>query len=375
MTVHIDRVEARAKLKPRRDPYWHRVAQGRHVGFRRLTAGSIGTWLARFYDGETYQYKPLGDFAQLGEKQRFDAAKSASEEWFRHLGSGGSVESATVKQACARYVEHLRIEKTEAAAKDAEARFRRHVDSDPLGLVDLTKAKPTDFQGWRRRMLKAGTKGSFNRNAASLRAAMNLAHNEGLVSSMLAWRAALKAFSNVDGRRELYLDRDARLRLLSKASAEGQRFIKSLLLLPFRPGDVAKLKVEHFQEQQRCLKIPVGKTKSRIIPLSAEAVAHFKACAKDKLPGAWLVSRDDGRAWNKDSWADAIDPAAAAAKLPAATCAYSLRHAVITDLVTHGLDLFTVAKISGTSAAMIEKHYGHLQQEHARQALERLSIG
>jgi site-specific recombinase XerD len=51
-----------------------------------------------------------------------------------------------------------------------------------------------------------------------------------------------------------------------------------------------------------------------------------------------------------------------------------LRHSTITDLVTGGLDLFTVAKISGTSVAMIEKHYGHLQREHARQALKMLSL-
>lgn len=257
MTARIDRVETRAKLKPRRDPYWHRVAQGRHIGYRRLNASSIGTWLARFYDGETYQYKPLGDFAQLGEKQRFDAAKSAGDEWFRHLDRGGSTENVTVREACALYVEHLRVEKSEAAARDAQARFRRHVDTDPLGAVELARAKQKDFDGWRKRRLKKGTKASFNRDATPLRAAMNLAHDNGLVSSMLAWRKALKAVPDADGRRELYLDREARRALLSKASPEGARFIKALQLLPFRPGDVAKLKVEYFQEQQRSLSIPV----------------------------------------------------------------------------------------------------------------------
>jgi hypothetical protein len=29
------------------------------------------------------------------------------------------------------------------------------------------------------------------------------------------------------------------------------------------------------------------------------------------------------------------------------------------------LNLFTAAKISGTSVQVIEKHYGHLQREHA----------
>lgn len=46
-------------------------------------------------------------------------------------------------------------------------------------------------------------------------------------------------------------------------------------------------------------------------------------------------------------------------------------NAAITDLiVTGGLDLLTVAQLSGTSVAMIEKHYGHLRAETAVAALK-----
>ena len=101
---------------------------------------------------------------------------------------------------------------------------------------------------------------------------------------------------------------------------------------------------------------------------------QFKECAKGKLPGAWLVSRADGGQWRKEAWRDEIKLAAAGAKLPKATVAYTLRHSVITDLVKGGLDLFHVAKLAGTSILMIEKHYGQLQNEHAREALKRLSL-
>ena len=62
------------------------------------------------------------------------------------------------------------------------------------------------------------------------------------------------------------------------------------------------------------------------------------------------------------------------AGLPAATTAYAMRHSAITDLVTGGLDLLTVAQLSGTSVAMIEKHYGHLQADHAVAALALLAL-
>jgi hypothetical protein len=47
---------------------------------------------------------------------------------------------------------------------------------------------------------------------------------------------------------------------------------------------------------------------------------------------------------------------------------------VITDLVHDGLDLLTVAQLSGTSVAMIEKHYGHLRSEVAAGALAKLAL-
>jgi integrase len=58
---------------------------------------------------------------------------------------------------------------------------------------------------------------------------------------------------------------------------------------------------------------------------------------------------------------------------PGTTC-YAMRHSTITDLVTGGLDLLTVALLSGTSIAMVERHYGHLRAEHAEAALATLAL-
>jgi hypothetical protein len=52
----------------------------------------------------------------------------------------------------------------------------------------------------------------------------------------------------------------------------------------------------------------------------------------------------------------------------------SARYSTITDLVRAGLPLLTVAQISGTSAAMIERHYGHLVGDAARKALAGVTI-
>ena len=60
--------------------------------------------------------------------------------------------------------------------------------------------------------------------------------------------------------------------------------------------------------------------------------------------------------------------------MPKATVAYSLRHSVITDLATGGLDLFHLAALAGTSVLMIQKHYGQVRGDHARAALKKLAL-
>src|SRR5512135_2595220 len=98
MQVRIDRVETRDRLKCRREPYWYRLGRGRSVGYRKLTQGRPGTWIARIFDGANYPQQPLGDFATTAEKDRFDIAKRAAEEWFAHMDTGGTNTKTTVKE-------------------------------------------------------------------------------------------------------------------------------------------------------------------------------------------------------------------------------------------------------------------------------------
>jgi integrase len=340
-----------------------------------MSRGSAGTWVARFYDGEQYHYKALGEYLGPHEKDRFDAAKAAAEEWFQHLGLGGATDVASVKAACDKYVDYLKIENSNTAALDAAGRFRRLVYGDPIARIDLAKLTAAQLSGWKKRVLDDGaSKSAFNRNAASLRAALNLALKRRMIASDHAWVDELAPFKGAEGRRDLYLGRADRRKLIAKSAEEAQAIIRAMALLPLRPGDVAALMVADFDALHSILSIPAGKIKSRKIPLSGESLAHVKASAAGKLPAAWLFARADGRQWKKGAWRDAINDAVGAAKLPKAVCAYTLRHSAITDLVTSGLDLFHIGQLAGTSVAMIEKHYGQLRPQQMRDGLQVLSL-
>ena len=47
VATKIDTVSSRDRLKPRREPYWHRVSKGCYLGFRKMVSTGHGNWIAR----------------------------------------------------------------------------------------------------------------------------------------------------------------------------------------------------------------------------------------------------------------------------------------------------------------------------------------
>lgn len=392
MADRIDTVEGRSRLEARPAIYWHRLSTGKHVGLRKLTADSEGTWIAQAYDADTRKQtrRSLGSFDDQLPNKRFDAAKKAAEDWFDHLGRGGTTESTTVKQACESYVSHVRDAKGTKQADDIEARYTRWVYAEKLATIHLQKLTRPLVDAWRKKLEKTPvvvnpyaaepttrtrSRSSLNRDMTALRAALNHAHDAGQVTTDEAWRVALRPVKNADSQREAYLDRDQRRALIQKAPADVAQFLTGLSLVPLRPGALAGLTVASFDRRLGVLTI--GKDKSgrdRRIKLPKVGADFFDGHAKDKTPAAPLLARADGKAWDKDAWKKPIKAAALAAELPPSITAYAMRHSTITDLVTNGLDLLTVAQLSGTSVAMIEKHYGHLQSDRAADALAALAL-
>lgn len=401
MSHAVNTVSARSKLKPRREPYWHRVSKGFYLGFRKMTATSGGTWVLRTtsVDNAKDTYKSLGEYSELPDHQRFDAAMAEAQKLVDHIGKGGITAPKTIKDVCDNYVAHIRQTKTEKAAEDAKKRFNVYVLDDPrFANLEVSKLTPAHIDAWRKRLsarpVKQGLRGTkrkaegyaldkqaklrtpstLNRDMTPFRAALNLAFVEGWVTTDFAWRSKLKPLKDADKKRELYLDKAQRSRLIECAVPDLAALLRGMAMLPVRPGALSHLNAGDFDKRLNTLRIKIDKTGARSIQLPPTIAAFFAAQAKDKLPTAPLFARADGSAWNKDSWKYPVKDAALLAKMPEGTTAYTLRHSVITDLVHGGLDLLTVAQISGTSVRMIEKHYGHLRSEVAANALAMLAL-
>ncbi|WP_423460395.1 tyrosine-type recombinase/integrase [Ottowia sp. VDI28] len=389
--MKINTVASRSSLPPRREPYWDRVAAGQHLGYRCLSTGA-GTWIAKIRNPDTGErtIKALGDFGDLPASDRYDAAAKAARAWFEHVRHGGSTRIVTVADACRHYLKSLRDKGRTSTADDAEARFNRWVFSDEklanTSLLKLTKGaisswvtKLTNTKAIPQDKTKAATRprsaSTINRDMTTFRAALNLALEDGHVTTAQAWESKLKPIEGADNRRDIYLDRQQRQALIAAAAPDIGLFVRALCALPLRPGAMASLTAADFDKRLNTLTIRSDKAgKGRTIKLPATTAALFTAAAKDKLPGACLFTRADGAQWVKDKWTCPTRDAVTAAGLPAKATLYTLRHSLITDLVTAGTDLATVASISGTSILMIQRNYHHLQQEVAAAALERVAL-
>lgn len=387
----LSRIGEREKLKPKSgdEPHWQRLRQGVYLGYRPSKKKAGGTWFARFYNTETNRNsrKRLGDYGTLSGHDVFKQAKADAETWAETVESGGELarDMVTVRDACEAYLK-------EKPGSIAEGVFRRHVYDDPIAKVKLEKLRRHHLKAWRKRLeqapalvtrtkendkkrMKERSKSTVNRDMVPLRAALGMVLKTGAPNTDAAWQEALRPFKGADKRRELYLDRNERKKLIDATCVDAQPFVKALCLLPLRPGALAGLKVRDFDKRTRAL--TVGKDKNgnpRQLTMPPKIADFFEEQVKDKLPATAIFSRANGAVWNKDAWKYPIKDAVISAGLPSAASAYTLRHSVITDLIRARLPILTVAQLSGTSVAMIERHYGHLVRDDAEEALATIAV-
>lgn len=386
----LSKIGERDRLKPRKgdEPHWQRLRFGCFLGYRPSKRGGRGKWFARSFDPDTGKYsrKALGDYGHHTGHEVFGQAKRDAEAWADMVESGGvqNGKMETVADACRAYID-LR------PGPIGEGVFRRHVYCDAVAKVKLDKLRRHHLRAWRKRLedapalvtrnktgetrTKARAKSTVNRDMVPLRAALGRVLSPGTPNTDAAWQEALTPHKGADRRRDLYLDRAERKRLLEATEINAAPFVRALCLLPLRPGALAGLVAGDFDARTRTLTIGKdkhGRPRQIAVP---QSIADFLSLqTKQKLPGAPMFTRKDGRAWDKDAWKHPIKAAVQSAKLPSGVAAYTLRHSVITDLIREGLPALTVAQLSGTSVAMIERHYGHLVREDAEQALSRIAI-
>jgi len=374
MTNKIDTKAKRERLSQRREPYWDKLILGGYIGYRVGALG--GTWIARFRSEDGKQnYKSLELPAHLAVNE-YDTATTEARKWFEAQQAGFKPKAGTVAEAAKNYVEFLEINKGADSAKDAQGRIDRNILTE-FGSKLLDKLTTPEIRRWHHAFVpKKGTdeairkaKNSANRNLNSFKAMLNRAHLDGLVMSNSAW-SRVERFPKVEGSRKEYLSSKQVQTLLDNTSGKLHDLVKAGILTGARYGELCKLRVKHFDKRLAVLNIPDGKTGARTLPLTKTMKGFFVEMSKDKLPDAPLLSKDNGDQWKSSDQVKPMREAVMNSELSPDVVFYTLRHSFISNAILSGMDLYSLAKITGTSIEMIEKHYGKLIKDRVTDALE-----
>ncbi len=356
----------RAKLAPRREPYWVQLRKGAYVGFR---AGP-GTWIVRCRDRTDKQ-----QYHSLGAAGEYVAAKAAAEKWLDLMTAGHHRTHlrGTVRDSLCAYVRHLRSIGRRATAWDAGQRFRltvsRNSDFGRMRLEDVTRE---DTEAWRDRLRKGRQPRSVNRQVRAVVAALNFAvAQRGHVGNREAWEL-VHLVDDGEENVAVFLTPAQRDRLIAAAPPALAALLTGYGHTGARPSELAEATVADFDAKGGTVTLKHrkgrgGKLKARAVMLSDEGTAFFRTQARGKLPKAPLLPRDDGGHWRALDWSLPIREAAAQAnksakkpsqRIPAGVSAYSFRHTRISELLqVYKVDPLTVAAQCGTSLVMIEKYY------------------
>ncbi|MFG6846673.1 tyrosine-type recombinase/integrase, partial [Burkholderia pseudomallei] len=169
---------------------------------------------------------------------------------------------------------------------------------------------------------------------------LNVALHDRLVATDAGWKTVTK-FKDVGRRRQSFLPAEQRHALIEACAADIRQLVKAMLFTGARPGELARIRVKHFDPQQGTLVLD-GKTGHRIVSLSSAAIPFLEEQTKNKIANAFIFSTEYGQPWNKDSWKKPFKDAVKAAQLPASVVMYSLRHTAISEMIASGVDSFEV---------------------------------
>lgn len=392
-TIHDTRLEtraARARLRPRRKPYFKTLIPGRvALGYRRTRKDAPGSWLVRTYLGsERYRVQPLGiadDFADKtsGHVLDYAAAQAAA------LASKVNVlrpDGATVEDAIVAHVQRMAVDRPGAAA-EFNAKAECHI-LPRLGTIPLARLTTEQILQWRDALansraynaerVPAGTnddrrarRATTNRIFTVLRAALNSAFEHGLVDSNTAWKR-VHALRNTTAARQRILTVEEAQRLLNAADAPSgfRDLVHAALLTGARYGELARLQVQDFRHD----KLHVTQSKAgcqRWIVLTEEGIAFFAQLAAGRAGHEPLLRHQprygDGGAvaWRKNDQLWWMARANKAARLAPPITLHGLRHTYASLCVMAGMPLMVLAQNLGhTDVTMVVRHYGHLQADY-----------
>jgi integrase len=419
----LDSRTARRAIPQGKATHWLPISRGRALGYRR--GRKFGMWVARFDAENLRREEKLGEaddvldadgaqifsFAQALERaQQFFV--SALAEATGEMPRGGPYSVADAVKDYLKSLENRGAPDHPGAVYD----FQRNVIPQ-LGAIEVSRLTRPRIEGWRAKLAerprlsmkkpkkdapsdppkpmndeqKRQRRATTNRTVRRLVAALNYALATGKVNANpMNWKLA--PFENAEVARSEYLTEAQQREFVAACSAEPdfQNLVLAGLHTGCRLGELARLRVKDFVASSNTVYVEQSKSGNpRHVFLDDQATQFCKRLANNRGPDELLLPRSKtgkvnasrkthtGRvSWDKNSVKLPMRRACSKSKIQRLGF-HQLRHSFSTRLLTRGVPMKIVAQQLGhTSVRMLEKHYGHLVDEHLQQVISALpSVG
>ncbi|WP_446719155.1 tyrosine-type recombinase/integrase [Halocynthiibacter sp. C4] len=363
----------RLKLKPRSSVYSHKITPNRTLCYRRRSVSTSGRWFLRTIttDGK-YVYTPLGvadDYDSVGVSYEEALSICTNPEFTTDESTqSGDLSVSEALQAWADWkAGSARTLKKRNEVYGSIRRLEPHFKDRKLSDFKLS-----DIVKWKNGY--SASYGSFNRELATLKAALNRASDSVGFEGKRIWNTfkRLPVEKRETERASNLTDAEIE-RLFRACRSDLKQLLQVLFLTGCRLGELTHARMSDFDPKNRTLRVD-GKTGPRVVPLTDESVSLLmtervsKAISRtdERYMREFLLVRQNGKPWEPNSHVRLVRRAVVDAGLPEGVCAYTLRHSRISRMISQNVPISIVAKITGTSVRMIEQTYFHAGIEELR---------
>lgn len=181
----------------------------------------------------------------------------------------------------------------------------------------------------------------------------------------------------VEESRLIYLTAEQADSLVQAATHDQNRHIYPFIVVALETGmrrmEILRMKRTDVDPARRVIFIPEAKAGMREQPITTGLADYLKRYIESLNDASdWLFPCSTSATGHTVAIEKAFRRVVADAGLPANVCRHTLRHTAITHLVQSGVDLPTVARISGHRTLAMVAKYAHANGEHIQAATDKL---
>ena len=370
--------DARRKIPPANEPYWHELRRGLHVGYRR--GRRAGVWHLKEVTHGRRVSRRLG---LADDELDSDGTSVLSWNDVLRIAIGTDRPTAqsssryTVGDALQDYWGFRKAKSPSQSLKTDQLKAKATVSETLLNsnIADLTTS---ELEEWRNGLVSATddrekqrrAQASANRIWTVLRAALNRAYRNGRVPSDEAWRR-VQPFRNVDRPGTRFLSVAEANRALNTMDLSFRKLARGALYTGLRLGELFRLRASDVVDGQVYVRISKG-GRGRTVPLSPDGLTFFEEVCVGLEGDQLIFVRSDGRPWTGIVVSRRMRRASKVAKLKPAATFRDLRRSYGSLLINRGAEAEVVQELLGhADMRMTRRVYAHLLNRTIARAVRR----